>query len=57
MNLNVILGGGRKEFLTANDQDPETGNGGLRNDENVVPKWQEMNTGHKASYVCDRQGF
>ena len=57
MNINVILGGGRKEFLTVNDQDPETGTGGLRNDENLITKWQDMKNGQKASYVWNRQGF
>ena len=57
MNVNVILGGGRKEFLTVNDPDPETGAAGLRSDENLIDKWQQMKTGQKASYVWDRKGF
>nr|AUF74484.1 Cry8Ea3 toxin-binding alkaline phosphatase [Holotrichia parallela] len=53
-NLNVVLGGGRREFLP-NTVTDEGGQRGRRLDgENLIEAWLKSKQGHKAQYVWNR---
>lgn len=57
-NINVILGGGRREFTPNSVQDPETGSGGRRRDgKNLIETWKELKKGQNAQYVWNKAQF
>ena len=51
--LEVAMGGGRENFLSANDTDPESGKGKRKDGRNLAKEWEK--TGGK--YVWDLAGF
>lgn len=56
-NLNVILGGGRGEFIPKSQKDEE-GETGLRSDDqNLIEQWKEQKAGTNHRYVFDRHGL
>lgn len=48
--LNVILGGGRQEFLTTHEKDIE-GNYGKRTDKNLINQWLRIHRHRRHEYV------
>lgn len=55
--INVVLGGGRAEFLPVTEADPEyeTKTGKRQDGRNLVAEWQKANTG--GTYVWNRAQF
>lgn len=57
-NINVILGGGRREFLPNTVRDPVTNANGRRRDGfNLIEKWEQLRAGQNARYVWNRTDF
>lgn len=54
--IDVVFGGGRRAFLTGDDEDPEHSDAdGLRDDANLIEFWRERHeNGH---YVWNLEGF
>lgn len=48
--LNVMLGGGRQEFITTSEKDID-GNFGKRTDKNLIHHWQHIHQKQQAEYV------
>ncbi|CAG7720117.1 unnamed protein product [Allacma fusca] len=58
INVNVILGGGRREFTPTSVIDPEEKIGGKRTDnKNLIEIWKVLKSGKKAQYVSTRAEF
>ncbi|CAG7817600.1 unnamed protein product, partial [Allacma fusca] len=58
ININVILGGGRREFTSSVNKDPETRKGGKRSDgKNLIETWRILKSGKKAEYVWNKEQF
>lgn len=62
ININVVLGGGRRSFLRKSDLDPESGDNsvnGRRDNRSLVEDWQRLHAemNHRYSYVWNQTGF
>ncbi len=53
--MDVVFGGGRREFLPATVVDPEGKNGKRKDGKNLVEQWQTQHP--SGQYVYDKQGF
>ncbi|GJQ75432.1 hypothetical protein Trydic_g12740 [Trypoxylus dichotomus] len=54
-NLNVIMGGGRRNFIPKNVTDEEGEPGKRQGDENLIESWLQSKKGKNASYVWNRE--
>lgn len=53
-NLNVILGGGRSNFLSQNEKDEQNIAGKRLDGQNLIKKWQQLN-GNSGYYAATRK--
>ena len=53
-NLNVILGGGRREFLSENITDEENSIGKRKDERNLIHEWSTTRGTNKVQYVWNR---
>jgi len=53
--MDVVFGGGRREFLPVDIVDPEGKNGKRKDGQNLIEKWQSQHP--DGQYVYDQKGF
>lgn len=58
-DIQVILGGGRRTFLSNTTQDPEYANktGNRQDGRNLVEEWMELHKDENSQYVWNKEGF